>query len=212
MLRACAVFGTLVYVVPTITFPLPPTLNEMTWDRELVMSGEADQFWLKVRAMMKPGDRYAVLIPLDLYEDDRFEQPYSLLGTFNYAAMFGTVNAWGYSPTVPLDQAYTRVAAFYPFGAYVPSQRAALLADKPGLKLMSLESSKPLRITLSSRDGPTIDLTPLVPVRRSKIPAGAEYMHEMEREQKEKDMRAAGLAPGPTPVAAPGTPPSASPK
>jgi hypothetical protein len=34
-----------------------------------------------VHKLLKPGDRVAVLIPLNLYEDDRFEEPYSLLGT-----------------------------------------------------------------------------------------------------------------------------------
>jgi hypothetical protein len=102
-----------------------------------------------------------------LYEDNRFEVPYSLLGSYNYAAMAGVVNAWGYSPTVPRDQVYTKTYAIYPFGAYFLNQKQSLMAERPDLKFITLESLRPLKITLSSRDGPTIDLTPYVPKRIS---------------------------------------------
>jgi hypothetical protein len=168
--RISAIYGTLVFVVPLLAFPFAPTFNAMNWDRELLLSGGYHNFWDHVRPLLKPGDRVAVIIPFDLYRDDRFEEPYSLLGSYNYAEIDGFVNAWGYSPTAPRDQVYTRTYAFYPFGAYHPAQKAALLAEKPDLKFITLESLHPLRITLSSRDGPTIDLTPFVPERKSKIP------------------------------------------
>ena len=85
----------------------------------------------------------------------------------------GFINAWGYSPTAPLDQVYTKTYAYYPFGAYTPDQKAALLAEKPDLKFITLESLQPLRITLSSAEGPVVDLTPFVPPRQSKIPRHA---------------------------------------
>ncbi len=165
-----AVFGTFVYVVPLVLYPFAPTFNTMNWDRELIISGRYQEYWAQVNALLKPGDRVAVIIPFDLYQDDRFEEPYCLLGSYNYATLDGFVNAWGYSPTAPLDQVYTKTYAFYPFGAYHPQQKAALEAEKPDLKFITLESLQPLRITLSSRDGPTIDLTPFVPPRESKIP------------------------------------------
>jgi hypothetical protein len=163
--RFSAFFGTALLVIPMALYSLPPTFNSMNWDRELILTGGFDRYWDRVRPLLKPTDRIAVLIPLNLYEDDRFEEPYSLLGTFNYAALAGVVNAWGYSPTVPRDQVYTRTYAFYPFGAYVPDQKQALMAERPELKFIALESLRPLKITLSSRDGPTIDLTPYVPPR-----------------------------------------------
>jgi hypothetical protein len=172
MLHKLALFGTFVFVVPLLLYPFPPTFNTMNWDRELVLTGGCQRYWDKVRPLLKPTDRIAVLIPLDLYLDDRFEEPYSLLGTYDYAELADVVNAWGYSPTAPLDQLYTKTYAFYPFGAYRPEQKQDLMAEKPGLKFITLESLHPLKITLSSRDGPTIDLTPFVPVRHSKIPPG----------------------------------------
>jgi hypothetical protein len=165
--RFSALFGTCVLIIPMALYPLPPTFNSMNWDRELILTGGFDRYWDHVRPLLKPADRIAVLIPLDLYEDDRFEEPYSLLGTYNYAALAGVVNAWGYSPTVPRDQVYTKTYAIYPFGAYFPRQKAALMAERPGIKFITLESLRPLKITLRSRDGPTIDLTPYVPKRLS---------------------------------------------
>lgn len=168
--RASAVFGTFVFIVPLLLYSLPPTFNAMNWDRELILTGGVEKYWAQVRPLLKPDDRIAVLIPLNLYEDDRFEEPYTLLGTYNYAVLAGVVNAWGYSPTVPRDQTYTRTYARYPFGAYFVEQKAALMEEKPELKFITLESLRPLKITLSSRDGPTIDLTPFVPTRISKDP------------------------------------------
>ena len=169
--RFTALFGTCFMVIPMALYPLPPTFNSMNWDRELLLTGGTGRYWDQVRPLLKPTDRIAVLIPLDLYMDDRFEEPYSLLGTYNYAVLAGVVNAWGYSPTVPRDQVYTKTYAFYPFGAYHPDQKESLMEERPDLKFITLESLQPLRITLSSRDGPTIDLTPFVPKRHSKIPA-----------------------------------------
>ncbi len=166
--RFSALFGTCLLVIPMAFYTMPPTFNSMNWDRELILTGGFERYWDQVRPLLKPTDRIAVLIPLDLYEDDRFEEPYSLLGTFNYAAMAGVVNAWGYSPTVPRDQTYTKTYAFYPFGAYHPDQKQSLMAERPELKFITLESLHPLKITLSSRDAPTIDLTPFVPPRLSE--------------------------------------------
>ncbi len=167
-----ALVGSAVLIIPMALYPLPPTFNSMNWDRELLFTGGFDRYWDQVRPLIKPGQRVAVLIPLDVYEGDRFEEPYSLLGTYDYAPMAGIVNAWGYSPTVPRDQVYTKTYAFYPFGAYNPQpgpynpdQKKALEAEHLDLAYITLESLQPLKITLSSDGGPTIDLTPYVPAR-----------------------------------------------
>ncbi len=165
--RNLAIFGTGLFVIPLVLYPEAPTFNPMNWDRELILTGGMDRYWDQVRPLLNPADRIAVIIPLSIYEDDRFEEPYCLLGTYNYAALAGVINAWGYSPTVAKDQLYTKTYAYYPFGAYHPAQKEALLAERPDLKFITLESLHPLRITLSSRNGPTIDLTPFVPPRHS---------------------------------------------
>jgi hypothetical protein len=182
--RASAVFGATVFIIPLLLFRLPPTFNAMTWDRELIISGGYEQYWAQVRPLLKPTDRIAVLIPLNVYEDDRFEEPYSLLGTYNYAVLADVVNTWGYSPTAPRNEVSTKTYAFYPFGAYNPNQKADLLAEMPDLKFITLEQLYPLKITLSSRDGPTIDLTPFVPPRKSAVPADASMLHDTDMTEK----------------------------
>jgi hypothetical protein len=159
--------GAIAFVAPLFLYPLPPTFNSMDWDRELITQGGFEQYWSQVRPLLKPTDRVAVLIPPEIYEADRFEEPYSLLGTSNYATLAGFVNLWGYSPTAPLDQVDLKIYAYYPFGAYRPDQKAYLLSQRPGLRFITLESLHPLKITLSSNDGPDIDLTPYVPPRKN---------------------------------------------
>ena len=158
-----ALFSTAIYVLPLFTYRLPPTLiNSMSWDRRLVLSGRDQVYWAKVRPLLRPGDRVAVIIPRALFDRDRFDIPYSLLGTYNYACVDGIVNVSGYSPTAPQGQLYSHVA-YYPFGACIPEERAALLREHPGLKFITLESLQPVKIVLSSATGPSIDLTPFIP-------------------------------------------------
>jgi hypothetical protein len=134
----------------------------MNWDRRLILSGKYQDYWAHVHALLKPTDRVAVLISRPLFDSDRFDIPYSLLGTYNYASIDGIINTSGYSSTTPLGQLYTRVG-YYPFGAYIPEQRNDLLRDHPDVKFITLESLQPVKITLSSGTGPTIDLTPFIP-------------------------------------------------
>jgi len=135
----------------------------MVLDRELLFSGGFYRYWDQVRPLLKPSDRIAVLLPMNFYLHDNGKIPYSLLGTFNYSEMTGVINACGYSATAPSYQLYTKTYAAYATGAYLPEQKTALMNERPNLKFVILESVHPLKITLSSRDGPTIDLTPYVP-------------------------------------------------
>ncbi len=161
--RSVALLSTALLVIPLALYVLPPTLNAMAMDRKLLFSGGFDRYWSQVRPFFQPGDQVAVIIPLRLYSDNHFEVPYSLLSSHNYSCMTHVINIWGWSQTPPSDQLYARTPVVYPFGAYMPEQKAALMAELPGLKFITLESFKPLKITLSSRDGPTIDLTPYIP-------------------------------------------------
>lgn len=166
--RFTAIFSTCIMVIPMLLYILPPTFNSMNMDRQYLISGRFDQYWDRVRPLLQPGNRYAVFIPWKIYTDDRFEEPYSLLGTYNYATIAHVVNVWGYSPTAPADQHKIRTVPYYPFGAYLPNQREALLKEDPDLKFITLERLVPLRMTLSSRDGPTIELTPYIPPENGK--------------------------------------------
>jgi hypothetical protein len=163
MRKRIAWFSGAVLVVPLLAYIHPPTFNSMTMDRNLMLSGGFDRYWNQVRPLFQPGDRVAVIIAPRTYFDERYQKPLSLLSTYNYSCLSRVSSVWSWSQTPPTDQLYTRTGAFYSFGAYVPEQKAALLAEKPDLKFLTLESLHPLKITLSSRNGPTVDLTPFVP-------------------------------------------------
>jgi hypothetical protein len=100
---------------------------------------------------------------MELYSEGHFEIPYSLLNAFNYPCRSRLIAAGGYSQTPPQDQLYVRTGTLFPFGAWTPDAIPALQAERPNLRFIVLESLYPLKITLSSRDGPPIDLTPYVP-------------------------------------------------
>ena len=157
-----AAYGAAVFALPLFTYSLPPTFNAMNWDRRLILSGKDQVYWEHVRPLLQPGDRVAVLIALPLYDSDRFDVPYSLLGTYNYACIDGIINVSGYSLTPPQSQLYSRQGR-YPFGAFFPDQRAVLLREHPDLKFITLEGLQPVKITLNSAAGPTVDLTPFIP-------------------------------------------------
>jgi len=157
-----ALFSTAIYVLPLFTYRLPPTFNSMSWDRRLILSGKYQDYWTQVHRFLRPTDRVAVIIPRAVFDSDRFDIPYSLLGSYNYACIDGIINTSGYSSTAPVGQLYMSVG-YYPFGAYIPDQRATLLRDHPDVKFITLESLQPVRITLSSATGPAVDLTPFIP-------------------------------------------------
>ncbi len=161
--RFSAAIGAFVMVVPMLCYLIPPTLNEMPLGRRLIFSGEFDRYWAQVRPLLKSSDRVAVLMPFSVYDNDNYEKPNALMNTFNYAMLSHVINANGYTHTPPSDQLYTQTAPYYPNGAYDVRQKAALLQERPDLKFITLESLHPVRITLSSANGPTIDLTPYVP-------------------------------------------------
>jgi hypothetical protein len=47
-------------------------------------------------------------------------------------------------------------------GVFWPNDEDAILRERPNVRFVTLESVSPLRITLSSRAGPSIDLTPFL--------------------------------------------------
>jgi hypothetical protein len=96
-----------------------------------------------------------------LVMQDRYEAPYSLIGAYNYPELFEVTAAAGYTLTVPRDQAYLVTASSRNNGIYAPEQAATILRERPNARFITLENVKPLRVTLSSPQGP-IDLTPLL--------------------------------------------------
>jgi hypothetical protein len=84
-----------------------------------------------------------------------------LIGAYDYADLFKITAAAGYTLTVPRDQLYLGIKSALNNGIYAPDQEAEIARERPNVRFVTLESVQPLRITLSSPDGP-IDLAPFV--------------------------------------------------
>ncbi len=115
----------------------------------------------KVKSLLKPGEVIVPVISPSLGMMDRYRAPYSLIGAYNYPALFEVTAATGYTLTVPRDQAYLSTQSALNNGIYAPAQETDILRERPNARFLTLESVTPLRITLSSSNGP-IDLTPFL--------------------------------------------------
>lgn len=158
--RVIILLGVFLFVCPLFFVPAP-SFNLMAADRHLLVSGAAARYWQNVKALLQPGEVIVPMMKAGLSAQDRYEAPYSLIGAYNYPELFQVTAATGYTLTVPRDQAYLAATTALNSGIYAPSQMDAIRRERPNVRFITLESVKPLRITLSSPKGP-IDLTPLL--------------------------------------------------
>jgi hypothetical protein len=156
---ALAFFSLAAFLLP-LPFVRVPTLNPLFLDRQLLFSGAADRFWTGVRTQLKPDDEIATVVDLPYWRAHYVDIPYTLLGTANFPAYFKVRCVSGYSPTAPLDQMPVKTMPGFWFGAFEPEQVRAVLKERPDLKLLRVEGTHPLKITMSTGSGPPIDLTP----------------------------------------------------
>ena len=156
---AVAVFSLLMFLLP-MPFIRVPTLNPFFLDRQLLFSGAADRFWAGVKSQLQPGDEIATVIDWPYWQANSKDIPYTLLGTANYPAYFQVRCISGYSPTAPTDQLPLKTYPKLWFGAFRTDQVEDILAERPDLKLLQIEGTHPLKITISTSSGPEIDLSP----------------------------------------------------
>ena len=81
-----------------------PTLWLFGPDRQLIMSGEADRYWNALKASGGPGagtSRFVIGASWQALLPRRAYVPFSLIGGFNYAALFRVNNVSGFSVTPP---------------------------------------------------------------------------------------------------------------
>jgi hypothetical protein len=156
--------GAFLFVFPLFFLPAP-TFNPMKLDRDLLFSGRSTRYWNQVKLQLSPDARIVPVFDPHLYLQHPFDVPFSLMGACNLPILFQVESAAGYSATAPRDQLYLQVPPATSLGIYTPEQEAAILEERPEVKFITLEGLHPLRITLSSRGGPTIDLTPDLPAK-----------------------------------------------
>ena len=121
-----------------------PTFSPMYIDRELVISGKAAEFWRKLSDRLGEKPRVIVAAPPQLVLGRQIQHaPYSLLGAFNYAALFNFVNVSGYSPAQAGSAATVGFRPFH-FGGIYWNQHAEKIWQKhPELTLMELLRNSP---------------------------------------------------------------------
>lgn len=159
---ATAVFSLLMFLLP-LPFIRPPSLNPLALDRQLLFSGRADAFWAKVKSTLQPTDEIATVIDVAYWNKNREHIPYTLLGTANFPSYFQVRCISGYSSTAPQDQVPLKTIPEYWFGAFSEAQVGAILAERPDLKLIRIVSTHPLKIMMSTGNGPPVDLSADLP-------------------------------------------------
>jgi hypothetical protein len=156
-------------VFPLIFLVPKPGLNYTEADRELIFSGQAQEYWKHVKALLKPGEMIVPVVPsgFPLEKQSNHEVPQSLLGNCNYPEYFQVVSASGYSPSAPLDKTVFGIVPHWPYGSYSSQQLPQLIAVAKEralpIRFIVLEGHNPLKIQLVSLDGTVVDLTPYIP-------------------------------------------------
>jgi hypothetical protein len=159
---AATAIGLLLFLLP-LPFIRVPSLNPLKADRQLLFSGRVQQFWRNVKTKLQPGDQIATVVDVQYWVMHGTDMPYSLMGTASFPAYLQLPCIAGYSVTAPIDQLPIKTVPYFWYGAFRPEQVNDLLAERPNIKLIRLESVDPLKITMSTGNGPEIDLTPLLP-------------------------------------------------
>jgi hypothetical protein len=167
---AVVLFSLIMFLLP-LPFIRAPTLNALFLDRQLLFSGEAERFWAGVKSQLKPTDEIATVINWPYWLANSKDIPYTLLGTANFPQFFQVRCVSGYSPTAPTDQMPLKTYPGLWFGAFRDDQIGQILAESPNLKLLRIESTHPLKITMSTGYGPAMDLSSYLRDAPVKSPA-----------------------------------------
>jgi hypothetical protein len=131
----------------------PWTFSPYTIDRELLRNGKAAAYWESLRSEFKPGDQLISIVGRHFADENATEIPFTLLGAFNYPALFKIASISGY--TAPgLQQTESQGDVPYHMGGmYSEKVGRRMLARNPHLKAMRLVSLYPPRIELCTGAG-----------------------------------------------------------
>ena len=144
---ASGAVGTTIYLL--VFLCLAPTLWLFKPDRQLIMSGEADRYWnsLKAAGFGAEDSRYAIEAPWYALLPQLERVPCSLLGTFNYAALFRIHNVSGFSVTPPPSAAWLQrdcgAVPYFWGGIFSPNGLDHILKAHPEIERIELNSAVP---------------------------------------------------------------------
>ena len=139
-----------------------PTLWLFGPDRQLIMSGEADRYWNALKASGGPGvgnTRFVVGAPWQALLPRRRYVPFSVIGGFNYAALFRVNNVSGFSITPPQSTRWlkrdTGSEPYFWGGIFSPNAVERITTVYPDIQTVMLHSAVPVPTwTISS--GPAV--------------------------------------------------------
>ena len=163
--RACrltAVVGVMAFLMSILPFG-PPTLSSMKLDQQLVLSGQAQDYWDRVKASLGPADRVVGAAPVELLTHNLLTFPFVLLGGFNYPALYEVPSISGYWITGFKGNPALGERPHHRSGIFSPEAAERLKAKDPHLKVLTLVSLRPMKIELSdAHDRTPVELPPLV--------------------------------------------------
>jgi hypothetical protein len=114
----------------------PPTFNPMRIDRSLILSGRTAAYWNQMCKRLGEHPRIIVAAhPQLTFGPQMALAPFSLMGAYNYGAMFGFINVSGYSVT-QADTIGQTIRPFHFGGIYWYPHAEALWRNSPGTTLI----------------------------------------------------------------------------
>ena len=144
--RASLVVGAALFATSFISLG-PPSFSNMERDRRLLFSGQSARFWDSLRPQLQNRSYVpAIEVPIPLLNANLDRVPWSLLGAYNYAALFGVPSRSGYyiPGLVPQEAGAQPLRAV--MGIYDLESARRLQKKNPEVVILSLTSLDPPRI------------------------------------------------------------------
>lgn len=126
----------------------PPSFNAMKLDRELILSGRAAAFWRDFKPTLPAQSQLIADIPTDLSIKRHNDVPWTLLGAYNYPALWEVHSLSGYTVT-GFRGARRRPTS----GVFSPAERQQWLRQDSRVVALSLRSVEPLKIEIFDAKG-----------------------------------------------------------
>lgn len=137
------------FAIPLFLMP-SPTFNRFAVDRKLLLDGRAERVWQEVRALLpQASDCYVVpLLDRGLYQalgQRRFisNAPHTLMGGYNYPALFGMKSSTGYTMPGFAQTFRGHPPVLWP-GYFSPTQFSPEELEDPHLLFTSIQSVDPV--------------------------------------------------------------------
>lgn len=142
---ASAAFGGIIWL-GSLLLPGPPSFAPMPVDRALVLSSAPEAYWEHVKAMAGRDTRFVVAMPKDMPRRQLNEIPWSLLGAFNYPALYEAPSLSGY--TIPGFQQDRFGNQKRHHSGVFTVEEGRRLEREPGTGVIWLDSLRPVRVSL----------------------------------------------------------------